>query len=209
MIIETFVAPPLKTNAYVIGCEETKKGVVIDPGFRSKWHILELAKKHQLQIEAIYLTHSHFDHIANVFELKGLEGWSVFIHPLDAENLRKPGSDSIPNLGMIQGVEPDGFFAEGEKRFVGKMEMQVIHTPGHTPGGVCFYFPHEKILFSGDTLFRGTYGRVDLLHSNGEDMKRSLQKLALLPSETVVYPGHGATTTIGEERSRRWMQPNS
>ncbi len=206
MIIEKFVAPPLGTNAYLVGCEATKEGVIIDPGFQSKWPLLALVKQYGLSIKAIYLTHSHFDHTADVFELKVLEGFPVFVHPADAENLRAPGSDGIPNMMGLKPVEPDGFFNDGDQGVIGKLHYTVIHTPGHSPGCVCFYFPDEKVLFSGDTIFKGSHGRVDLTNSSPEAMKGSLQKLKALPEDVLVYPGHGPTTTLHDEFKRRWFK---
>lgn len=203
MIIEKVVAGPLETNAYLVGCEESHEGIVIDPGLSSSKRLLLLIEKHKLLVHRIYLTHSHFDHTADVAGLKESRGWQVFVHPEDAENLRTPGSDGLPNILMLKQVEPDGFLLEGQEHWIGKLRFIVMHTPGHSPGGVVFYFPEEKVLFSGDTLFRGTYGRVDLPTSDGEKMKASLEKIKKLPDDVIVYPGHGSATTIGVEK--RWL----
>ncbi len=203
MIIEKVVAGPLETNAYLLGCEQTKKGIVIDPGKGSTERLLLLIKKHDLVIEGIYLTHSHFDHIADVARLKKEKGWPVYIHKEDAGNLKDPGSDGIPNMFGLEGVMPDGYLEDGEERNLGNMQFLVIHTPGHSFGGVCFYFVKEKALISGDTLFRGTYGRTDLPTSSPEKMKASLEIIRCLPDDVNVYPGHGGPTTIGREK--KWL----
>lgn len=203
MIIEKVVAGPLETNAYLIGCEQTKKGIVIDPGKGSSERLLLLIKKHDLAIEGIYLTHSHFDHIADVARLKKEKGWPVYIHKKDAGNLIDPGSDGIPNMFGLEGVTPDGYLEDGEEKKLGKMCFLVIHTPGHSFGGVCFYFVEEKVLISGDTLFKGTYGRTDLPTSSPEEMKTSLEIIRRLPDDVSVYPGHGGSTTI--EREKKWL----
>lgn len=203
MIIEKVVAAPLDTNAYLIGCEERHKAIIIDPGYQTSERLSLLIKKYEVVVEGIYLTHTHFDHIADVAGLKRKFGWQVFVHKEDAGNLRVPGSDGIPNTYGIEGAEPDGFLVDGEERVFGHLRFRVIHTPGHSPGCVLFYFENEKVLISGDTLFRGTYGRVDLPSSNPEKMKESLAKIKQLPDDITVYPGHGGSTTIGREK--RWL----
>ncbi len=203
MIIEKVIAAPLETNAYLIGCEKSHKAIVIDPGHDSTERLLLLIKKHELTVIGIYLTHSHFDHIADVARLKREMGWPVYIHSEDAGNLIDPGSDGIPNTYGIEGVEPDGYIEDGEQRQVGELQFRVIHTPGHSRGGVLLYFYNEKVLISGDTLFRGTYGRTDLPTSDPKMMKASLEKIKHLPDDLVVYPGHGGLTTIGREQ--KWL----
>ncbi|MBM3193258.1 MAG: MBL fold metallo-hydrolase [Chlamydiae bacterium] len=203
MIIEKVVAGPIETNAYLVGCEITKKGIIIDPGFETSERLLQLIEKFGLVIEGIYLTHSHFDHIADVATLKKKKGYLVYVHEEDKENLRHPGSDQIPDMLGLTGVEPDGYFVDGEERRIGSLTCICIHTPGHSLGSVLFYFREQKVLFSGDTLFKGTYGRVDLPRSDKEKMKVSLEKIKKFPDDVVVYPGHGGSTTIGREK--RWL----
>ena len=115
--------------------------------------------------------------------------------------METPGSDRVPGMrGIeIEGVSVEHLIEDGERLFVGEIEFITLFTPGHTPGGVCYYAPHSQILLSGDTLFRGSIGRVDLPTGGATLMWLSLQKLAALPKETVVYPGHGPHTTIGRE----------
>ena len=201
MIIERVIAGPLHTNAYVVGFHG--KGVIIDPGYESREPLLALVHQHQLTIEAIWLTHSHFDHIAELYAFKTMEGWPIYVHERDAENVRQPGSDGIPNFLNVRGVEPDGYFSD--RASFGELTCEVIPTPGHSPGGVCFYFAEQKVLFSGDTLFKGTYGRVDQPHASAADMKASLRRLGQLPDDVIVYPGHGGVTTMGEEKRHRWF----
>lgn len=200
MIIHTFVCGPLATNSYLIGCEVTGKAAVIDPGMGAKDFFIESAKKSKLDIVHIYLTHSHFDHIADAALLKRETDATVYVHPLDAENLRNPGSDLIPFPMAIPPVVPDEFFQDNMDIMLGKLVLQVIHTPGHSPGGVVLFFPKEKTLFSGDTLFKGSIGTISLPSANPKDMWRSLKKIAGFPGDTLVYPGHGGTTTIAKEQ---------
>lgn len=200
MIIHTFVCGPLATNSYLIGCEVTGKAAVIDPGMGAKDFFIESAKKSKLDIVHIYLTHSHFDHIADAALLKRETDATVYVHPLDAENLRNPGSDLIPFPMAIPPVVPDEFFQDNMDIMLGKLVLQVIHTPGHSPGGVVLFFPKEKTLFSGDTLFKGSIGTISLPSANPNDMWKSLKKIAGFPGDTLVYPGHGGTTTITKEQ---------
>lgn len=200
MILEVFPSGPLETNAYLVGCPKTKRAVVIDAPSESAEAISRRAKELSLHVEMILLTHSHWDHIADVSELKKLLKSPVYVHKDDAENLENPGTDRLPLFFPLKGVKADGYLHEGQVLNVGNLRFEVIHTPGHTPGCVCFYLPEEKTLFSGDTLFRGTIGNISFPSSQPALMWDSLKKLAALPFETKVYPGHGKPTTIGAEQ---------
>ena len=171
----------------------------MDPAPASSSSLKEAADRNALQVEAIFLTHSHWDHIADVAVLKKELDLKLYVHPFDAANMCHPGSDGLPLMFPIEGNEPDGFFEEGQKLQVGNLEIEVIHTPGHTPGGVCFYIPREKVLISGDTLFSGSIGNLSFPTADPEAMWASLKKLAKLPPDTRVYAGHGPATTIGAE----------
>ncbi len=199
MIIQKFPSGPLETNAILFGCSSTKKAAVIDPAYGSTDDILTVVAEKGLQLEMILLTHSHWDHIADIYSLQEKTGVPVFVHSLDVGNLEHPGSDGIPMVFPIQGVKPDGFLEEGQSIQVGNLQIDVIHTPGHSPGSVCFYIAAENVLFSGDTLFQGTIGSLQLPTSEPEKMWVSLKKLALLPEATEVIPGHGGDTTLEEE----------
>ncbi len=196
MIIKTFTCGPIDTNCYVVECPETHEAAVIDApqGAASK-----ILKEHEGKIKAIFITHSHWDHIADAAELKRTFHAPLYIHPYDEENLKYPGSDKLPMFFQVEGAAADGFLEEGEIFRIGKLELEVIETPGHTPGGVCLWFPKEKVLFSGDTLFKRSVGRTDFPTSSPAKMYESLKKLAKLPSDTKVYPGHGPATTIEAE----------
>ncbi|MGC1878306.1 MAG: MBL fold metallo-hydrolase [Rhabdochlamydiaceae bacterium] len=200
MILEVFPAGPLETNAYLLACEITKHAVVIDAPLESSHLLLRRIKELSLSIDAILLTHSHWDHIAEVSLLKQKLGVPVYIHKEDAPNLEKPGSDHLSLFFPLEGVKPDGYLSEGQELKVGDLILKVIHTPGHSPGGVCFYLPSEKTLISGDTLFQGAIGKLSLPTAQPALMWDSLKKLAALPPSTKVYPGHGDSTTIGAEK---------
>ncbi len=202
MILEVFSAGPFDTNTILIGCSKTKKAVLIDVPFESTDRMLGLIKEHGLTLEKIILTHSHWDHIAEISPLmsKLKTKVPVYVHEEDRENLEKPGSDRLPYPPFsIECVKPDGFLTDGQIISVGTLELQVMHTPGHSPGSVCFYLKKEKILITGDTLFRGTIGNLNFPTARPARMWPSLKKIAQLPADTVVIPGHGGRTTIGEE----------
>ncbi len=201
MIIEKIIAGPLDTNAYLIGCEKTLEAAVIDPGLQSASRLLRIAEEKKLQIKKILLTHSHWDHFGDAHLIKEKLGISLYISEKDKENLKNPGADEIPMPFSIEPVDFDFFYED--KIFVGEIEFKVIPTPGHTPGGVCFYSEKEKVLFSGDTLFKESYGIVHSPTGSPERMRSSLKKLRNLPSDTKVYPGHGLATSIGEES---WLE---
>lgn len=169
MRIHTIIVGPIETNCYIVEDEASKKAMIIDPGEEAE-KILEHLKNLQLKIEAIVITHGHFDHIG----------------ALDAV---QAGTGAVV-------LEPD----DGQRVFAGSISFTVIHTPGHSPESLCLYSEKEKVLFSGDTLFAGTWGRTDLPFSSEEDMILSLRKLLALPPDTKVYPGHGRSTTIGKEQ---------
>lgn len=199
MSYSVFPSGPFETNAYILYCPETRDAVFIDPA-PSSYHSLEnFIEKNNLTPKGIWITHSHWDHTADTARLKRRYCIPVSIHPEDAENLKDPGSDKLPCWIDIEPVNPQHFFSDGETLTLGKLTVQVIHTPGHTPGGVSFYLPKEKLLFSGDTLFAGTIGNLSFPTARPPLMWKSLAILARLPSDTIVLPGHGFSTTIGQE----------
>ncbi len=200
MLLFKFPCGPLETNAILFG--GSGRGAAIDPSLGSAKKIIDQAKRSGLAIEKILLTHSHWDHIADVHALKEKTGASLYVHQLDAMNVEAPGSDGLPLYFPITPSKPDHLLQGGEIITVGPFELQAIHTPGHTPGGVCFYLASEGILFAGDTLFCGGMGRLDLPTGNAQSMRASLRKLAMLPPKTRVISGHGRETEIGKEG---WM----
>ena len=150
----------------------------------------------------IYLLHCHGDHIGGVKELKERKGGKILAHRNTAENLLDPNISLTTYIGL-EGlvIQVDSRVDDGDLIHLGNLEFRVIHTPGHTSGGSCLYCEEEKLLFSGDTLFRGTWGRTDVPTGNFEDVINSItKKLMILPDETIVYPGHGKSTMIREEK---------
>ena len=202
MFLRKFPSGPVETNAVLFGCEKTRKAAVIDPSLGSCEPILLEAAELGLTIEKVLLTHSHWDHIADLATLLQKISAKVYVHPLDAENVEKPGSDGLQLFFPITGVKPDHLIVDGERISVGELSCEVIHTPGHCPGAVCYFLKEQKVLFSGDTLFEGSFGRLDLSTGQPDKMWESLRKLSKLPPDTRVVPGHGPDTFL---KAEKWM----
>ncbi|SCA62875.1 Uncharacterized protein aq_2135 [Chlamydiales bacterium SCGC AG-110-M15] len=199
MIIKTFPSGPFATNAYVLACKKTRHACIIDPAPESAVDLERFIQDENLIVKDIYLTHSHWDHTGDLAKIKKIFDVPVSVHELDAGNVEKPGSDGLPLMMPIEAVAVDSFLHEGDELFLGDLKFKVVHTPGHTPGGVCFYFSGKSVLISGDTLFKQSIGNLSFPTANAEKMWESLSKLEKLPSETRVFPGHGEDTRIGDE----------
>ncbi len=185
--------PPLGTNTYVI-IEETES-IIIDPSYSCTQKVLEITK--DTEVKYIINTHGHPDHTWENQKLKEKTNAKLLIHKADSHLLKNPEFQTpMPFTPSM----PDEYLEENKNIILGKLKFKIIHTPGHSPGGVCLYEEKEKIIFTGDTLFKGTYGRTDLHHSNTKEMKNSLKKLAQISENVKVYPGHGKETTIEEEK---------
>ena len=176
MFIQAFPSGPFSTNAYVVACDKTRQAAIIDPAPDSFSQIQSSLTQRQLKAQKIFLTHSHWDHIADVYRLKERYHLPVAIHLLDALNLQQPGADGLPCWINITGVQPERYLEEGISVKVGELTFQVLHTPGHSPGSVCFFEPQQQVLFSGDTLFKGTIGNLSFPTSQPSLMEASLAK---------------------------------
>ncbi len=201
MIHEVLVVGLLQCNCSVVGDEESREAMVIDPGDNVE-EILVILKRHGLKLKQIVVTHAHIDHVGGAMRLKRATGAPILLNQNDQALLAmlevQAGWIGLPAL---EAVKVDQGLREGDTVAAGKLSAGVIHTPGHTEGSVCLYFPAEKKLLAGDTLFAGSIGRTDLPGGSFEKIMRSLhEKVMALPDETVVVPGHGPATTIGEER---------
>ena len=180
------------TNCYIIEDEETKETMIVDPGGEA-YKIIEMVKIIGGNVKYIVLTHCHTDHISGVPEVKEELGGTILIHRDDADGLKNPKislTDMIgekPNLVL----EADARLDDGDIIHIGNLSFRIIHTPGHTKGGICLYCEQEKLLLSGDTFFRGTWGRTDLPTGSAKKIMQSIMnKILILPEDTIVYPGH-------------------
>ncbi len=201
MIHEILPVSPLQCNCSVIGDESTHEGMVIDPGDDIN-DILALIRKHNLQVKQIVITHAHIDHVGGAMKLRAATGAPILLNENDYALLKMLDVQAAW-IGMATPgkVEIDRSVTTGETVAAGSHTAQILHTPGHTEGSICLYFPAEQKLIAGDTLFAGSIGRTDLPGGSMPKILRSLHNtLMALPDETVVIPGHGELTTIGEER---------
>jgi hydroxyacylglutathione hydrolase len=198
--IETFSLGPIQTNAYLLINQTTERAIVMDPGMNPA----PLLKRIQsLHVEAILLTHAHFDHIAGVTEVRRAKACPVYVHPLEADWLTdaaKNGSARWSEVTAPITTEPAEYdLAHRQRLSLIGIELEVLHTPGHSPGSVSFLYQGQ--LFAGDVLFKLSVGRTDLPGGNARTLMQSIQdKVFTLPAETVVYPGHGPKTTVGYEK---------
>ncbi len=206
MIVKQLLLGPIQTNCYIVGCEETKEGVVIDPGDEAE-QILAEVKALGLTIKYILNTHAHFDHILANGPLVKATGAPLALHPLDLPLLRQNGGAAWFGLESPPSPEPDLALAESDTLTFGTHTFQVLFTPGHTAGHVSFYEAEVGIVFDGDVLFASGIGRTDLPGGDYETLMASInEKLMVLPDETIVCSGHGPVTTIGQERaSNPWL----
>lgn len=190
----------MQANCYV--AETENSAVIIDPGFLER-DIEKYIAENPDKVKYILLTHRHFDHLNAAVKVRKLTGAKIVINELDEGGLY---SDMLSLSSMVGGIygkadsdaHADICVSEGDTVTAGDMVFKVMQTPGHTEGGVCYIC--DNAIFSGDTLFKGSIGRTDFPSSSNSDMRKSLDRLCLLPDETLVYPGHGPKTTIGEEK---------
>ena len=207
MIHEIFPVGPLQCNCSVIGDETTREAVVIDPGDDIDRVLLTL-HKHQLTLKQILITHGHIDHVGGAMKLKRATGAPIWMNSKDSMQLQL-----LDQMATWIGVAPpgpvtiDASLEHDTPIQIGSTTAHAIFTPGHTEGSTCVYFPAEKKLIAGDTLFAGSIGRTDLPGGNFEKIIRSIRdKLIALPEDTIVVPGHGPVTTIGEEQETNPFQ---
>lgn len=199
MKIVSLTVGPIMGNCYLVYDEDTKDALVVDPGAEGS-RIVRQIESLGLKVKYIVNTHGHSDHIGGNSSVKNSTGAKLFIHEEDASML----TDSRRNLSVFMGENlnkpaPDGYLKEGDILEIGKLKFAVIHTPGHTRGGICLF--GEGVVFSGDTLFEGSIGRTDLPGGSYNSIIKSIkEKLLVLDDEVVVYPGHGGSTSIGREK---------
>ncbi len=198
MIVKKLVVGPFASNCYIIGSDSNKEGVIIDPGADAE-EILKNVKELGLDTKFIVLTHGHIDHIGALKEVKEATGAEVAIHTDEAKSLHEHSLSRVFGLSYPSPPPPDRLLKGGDSIDIGDLHLLVLHTPGHSPGGICLL--GEGVVFSGDTLFNHGIGRYDLPGGNYSQLINSIYtKLMILADDTIVYPGHGPETTIGTER---------
>lgn len=198
MIIKRLAVGPLETNAYIIGDESSRQAIIVDPGDEPD-RILDEVNKDGLKVDSIICTHAHFDHIGAAGDIKKETGAGIFLHKSDLESY-----DLAKDQAAFWGYSvddlprPDDFLDEGDEVKVGNLRFKVMHTPGHSQGGVCLY--GEGVVITGDTIFAGSVGRTDFAGGSIEELRKSFRRIIELPEDTKVYSGHGPETSIGREK---------
>lgn len=198
MIVHTLTVGPLEENAYVVVDETTRRAIVIDPGDEAE-RILGTVRDERAELDAIWLTHAHMDHVGAIGAIVRETKVPIHVHPRE-----RPIYDSAAQHAMVFGLRieqpppPNRELAEGDALHVGTLRFSVMHVPGHAPGHVIIH--GNGVAFVGDCLFAGSIGRTDLPLADGRQLERSLDRICALPDETIVYPGHGPATSIGREK---------
>ncbi len=189
------------TNCFVIADESSGQAVLFDAPDHTVEPVLDQVTQRGWDLIGLWLTHGHFDHVADhLIVTQRFPQAKVLMHELDAPKLRDPRSTTFVLPFTIPPREPDGFVTGGQKLKIGSLEVEVIHTPGHCPGHVSFYFPSQKVLVGGDLIIGGSIGRTDLPDSKHSDLENSVRTVMKLPPETKLLPGHGDVSTLAEER---------
>jgi hydroxyacylglutathione hydrolase len=203
MIIKRITVGPLQENCYIVGDEGTRHALVIDPGDEPD-RILQVIKDNSFEIIVVILTHAHFDHVGAAGDIKRATGAKVLLHEGDIE-LYKGVRDQAAFWGFevddLPG--PDGYIKEGDDVKAGGLTFKAMHTPGHSPGGICLY--GEGVVFTGDTIFQGSVGRTDFHGGDMAKLKESFRRLINLPDDTVILSGHGGETTVGREKRENFF----
>jgi hydroxyacylglutathione hydrolase len=201
--VHTITAGPLSTNAHIVICSSSKEAWIVDAPHSSAAAIQESIERSGAKAIALILTHSHWDHFGDAAQLAEALDLPVWAHALDQPNLERPGSDGLSPSLTPPSVQVSRLLSGGDELRLGESAWQVLHTPGHSPGSICLWCPSAKILVSGDTLFKGTYGRTDLATGDDRVMKETLRGLSRLPGETLIFPGHGESSCL---RNEAWLQ---
>ncbi len=196
MVVFRICCGPLDSLCYLVVERESGEAILIDSGCPAEV-IVTMLKDLGLQLRLILATHTHFDHVSSARAISKETHAPAMAHPADVEMLPRYW---MPHLGEPPHLEPA--VEDGRVLSLGSLKIRAIHTPGHTPGSVCYWVEEVGVIFTGDTLFKGAVGRTDFVGGDPEALRRSLSRLAALPDETAVLPGHGLDTTIGEERER-------
>lgn len=198
--VSHYVVGPVQTNCYFAGNTETKEALVIDPGANAQQLIRRLREEEWVPV-AVLLTHGHFDHATGAEEVAGEFGVPIYAYETEKETLESAELNASWMLGRSLVFHADVYVKDEQELDLAGFHIRVLHTPGHTVGGCCYYLPYEDVVFSGDTLFCESVGRTDFPKGSMSDIVRSIhEKLLVLPDQTIVYPGHNDATTIEHER---------
>ncbi len=199
MILQTLLVGPLGVNCYIVGDEQTREALVVDPGGNAR-EILNALQQQQLRVVAIVITHAHFDHILALDDVRAATHAPLWMHAAEAPILEHAeAAGAIWGIHVKTPAPADRLLHDGDTVSAGAINLKVLHTPGHTPGGICLL--GNKLVFVGDTLFQGSIGRTDFPGGDYAALMQSIRdKLLPLADDTFVYPGHGPVTTIGEEK---------
>lgn len=200
MRIYTYSLGEMQANCYLI--ENEGEAIIIDPADDASF-LLEEVQRKNLQLVGLFGTHGHFDHVMAVGEIQMNFNAPFYIHKKDQfliERLESTAEHFLGHKLIIIPPKSINYIEKGEFQ-ISHFKFTILHTPGHTPGGVCYFFPEEKVIFTGDTLFAGAIGRTDLSYSNKGDLWNSLKEILTLPDEVEIYPGHGESTYITQEKS--------
>lgn len=201
MTVKQFLAGPIGTNCYLLINEKTKEAVIVDPASCPDY-MMNYIKTEEIKLKAVLLTHAHFDHIMGIDDVLNKYGkMPVYVHEADKPMLEDPQQNMTMSFGFPYAYKGAQAVQDGQVLSLIGYEIKVLHTPGHTPGGCCYYIASEHVLISGDTLFQQSIGRTDFPGGSMSDLVRAVkEKLMILPEDTVVYPGHMGTTTIADEK---------
>jgi hydroxyacylglutathione hydrolase len=207
MLLQSITVGITQTNCYLVGCEQTHEGVVIDPGGNPE-RILEAIAQNGLVVRYVLNTHCHFDHMAANADIVAATGAPLALHPDELPILEARGGSSWFGVSVRESPPPDVELEPGQVLEVGGLRIEVLYTPGHSPGGVTFYLEREGAAFDGDTLFAMGVGRTDLPGGDWETLMRSIREvLFALPADTTLYPGHGPQTTVEREKELNpWLR---
>jgi len=207
MILRTIPVGITATNCYVVGCEQTREGVVIDPGGHPD-RIGQAIEESGVTVRYVLNTHCHFDHMGANADVLAATGALLALHAADLPILQARGGATWFGVPVKASPPPDVELVDGQTLEVGTLRLQVMHTPGHSPGSVTFYLQEEAAAFDGDVLFAMGIGRTDLPGGDWDTLMRSIREvLFTLPDETALYPGHGPSTTVEQERSSNpWLR---
>ncbi|TAL26598.1 MAG: MBL fold metallo-hydrolase [Nitrospirae bacterium] len=203
MLIKSLAVGQLEANCFIVADEKTKEAMAIDPGDEPD-RIIEIIKENNLRVKYIVCTHAHFDHVGAISDIKDETGARIVIHQEERE-LYNGARDHAAFLGyeLEPLPEPDMLVNEGDKLEIGDLKFEILHTPGHSPGGICLY--GENVVFTGDTLFAGSVGRTDFYGGDMNKLKKSFSRLMSLPPDTKVFAGHGPSSTIKHEKASNFF----